>query len=54
MHGFDCASSTIATSNPVVNATPPNFAIVASDSTKVQMQQLAAIQAQAIAWKPHN
>jgi hypothetical protein len=54
IHGFVGASSTIAASNLVVNVVPSNFAIVALDSTKVQMQRLATIQVQAIAWKPHS
>jgi hypothetical protein len=37
MHGFVGVNSTIATSNHVTNATTSNFAIVALDSTKVQM-----------------
>jgi hypothetical protein len=55
MHGFVGANSTTTTLNPiVVVVVASNFLIIASDFVKVQMQQLVAIQAQAIAWKPHN
>jgi hypothetical protein len=43
IHGFVGASFTIVASNPIVDATTSNFAIVVSDFTKVQMQQLVAI-----------
>jgi len=38
LHGFVGVNSTIVTSNPVVNAATSNFAIVALDFAKVQMQ----------------
>jgi hypothetical protein len=47
MHGSIGVSSNVVTSNLV-------DAIVVSNSTKVEMQQLIVIQAQVIAWKPHN
>jgi hypothetical protein len=52
MHGSFGVSSTNVTSNLVVVIS--NYANVASNSTKVEMQQLVIIQMQAIAWKPHN
>jgi len=43
IHGFVGASFTIVASNSVVDATTSNFAIVVSNSIKVQTQQLVAI-----------
>jgi hypothetical protein len=47
MHGSIGVSSNVATSNLVT-------AIVVSNSTEVEMQQLVVIQVQVIAWKPHS
>jgi hypothetical protein len=52
MHGSIGASLTTATSNHVVVVL--NFATIALAFVEVQIQQLATIQVQAIAWKPHN
>jgi hypothetical protein len=54
MHGFINASSTIVVSNPVAIVTTSNFTIVTSNFAKVQMQQMVAIQSQAITWKPNS
>jgi hypothetical protein len=53
MHGSIGASLTTATSNHVV-VVVLNFATIALAFVEVQIQQLATIQVQAIAWKPHN
>jgi hypothetical protein len=46
MHDFVSDSFTIVATS--------NYVIVASNFVEVEMQQLAVIQAQTIAWKPHN
>jgi hypothetical protein len=53
IHGSVGVSSTNVTSNPLV-VVISNYVNVASNSTKVEMQQLVVIQVQVIAWKPHN
>jgi hypothetical protein len=44
MHGFVGVSSNVVASNLIVVAIASNYNIVASYSTKVQMQQLVVIQ----------
>ncbi len=61
MHGYIGASSIVITLDLVDIATTSNYVVLASNyvafasnSTKVEIQQLATIQAQAIGWKPHS
>ncbi len=61
MHGYIGANSIVITLDLVDIATTSNYVVLASNyvafasnSTKVEIQQLATIQAQAIAWKPHS
>ncbi len=54
MHGSIGANSTVIALDPIDITTTSNYVAFASNSTKVEMQQLTTIQAQAIAWKPHN
>jgi hypothetical protein len=61
IHGFVGVNSTIIASYPVDIAITSNYVVLASNyvalasnSIEVEMYQLAVIQAQAIAWKPHS
>jgi hypothetical protein len=60
MHGYVGASSIVIALDLVDIATNSNYVVAsnyvafASNSTKVEIQQLVAIQAQAIAWKSHS
>jgi hypothetical protein len=54
MHDFVGVNFTIVVLDPVDFFATSNYVVVASNFVEVEMQQLAVIQAQTIAWKPHN
>jgi hypothetical protein len=45
---------TIVAFDPIDIVATSNYVVVASNFVDVEMQQLVVVQAQAIAWKPHN